>query len=105
MDRTLRSTLSIGTVCRYAKGELMLNTLYAALIAACLYLGYMQFALWVVIPLGAAAVFLFFLSNRAAFEVGMRERGAIYFLIILAGNIILCGAVFAIGWVASTFLS
>lgn len=83
----------------------MLNTLYAALIAACLYLGYAQFALWVVIPLGAAAVFLFFLSNRAAFEVGMRERGAVYFLIILTGNIVLCAGALAIGWVASTLLS
>ncbi|MCX5579461.1 hypothetical protein [Kaistia terrae] len=83
----------------------MLNTLYAALIAACLYLGYVQFALWVLVPLGALAVLLFFFSNRAAFEVGMRERGPIYFLIILTGNIILCGAAFAIGWVASTFLS
>lgn len=83
----------------------MLNTLYAALIAACLYAGYVQFAFWILVPLAAAAVFLFFLSNRAAFENGIRERRAVYFLVILTGNIVLCAGAFAIGWAATTFLS
>jgi hypothetical protein len=80
----------------------MAKLLYWPLIAVCFYTGFRAYSAWAILPLGAAATIAFSIVKPDALKTGVREPGAPYYLLaIFAGNSVITGILFGIGWLAA----
>jgi hypothetical protein len=83
----------------------MANLLYWLLIVTCFCSGFRGYPVWMVLLLGVIAAVTYLIDRPSAFEIGMKERGAAYPLIIVAASVPPAGILFALGWLAGRALS
>ncbi|MCA6120229.1 MULTISPECIES: hypothetical protein [Bradyrhizobium] len=83
----------------------MANLLYWLLIAICFCSGFFGYPVWTILLLGVVAAVTYLIDRQGAFEIGMKEWGAAYPLMIVAASALPAGILFAIGWLASRALS
>ena len=83
----------------------MTNLLYWLLIVTCFCVGFRGYPVWAILFLGIAAAIAFFIDRPRAFEIGMRERGIVYPLMIVAASSLPAGILFLVGWLAGRAVS
>jgi hypothetical protein len=76
----------------------MVNLLYWPLIAAGLYTGFYDYPLWTILALGAGSAIAYFIVKPGTLQIGLRERGLVYLLVMVAGSSAVMSIFFGVGW-------
>jgi hypothetical protein len=83
----------------------MTNLLYWLLIITSFCAGFRGYPVWTILLLGMAAAAAYFIDRPRAFEIGMRERGVVYPLMMVAASSLPAGILFLVGWLAGRAVS
>jgi hypothetical protein len=83
----------------------MANLLYWLLIVIGFNSGFRGYPIWTILALGVVAAFTYLIDRPSAFEIGMKEWGVAYPLIIVVASLPPAGILFEFGWLAGRALS
>ena len=83
----------------------MTNLLYWHLIMICFCAGLRGYPVWTILLLGIAITIAYFIDRPRALEIGMRECGVVYPLMIVAANSLPAGILFLVGSLAGPAVS
>lgn len=83
----------------------MANLLYWLLIVICLCSGFLGYPLWTILLLGVVAAITYLIDRQHGLELGVKEWGPTYPLVVAAASVPPAGILFAIGWFARRVLS
>ena len=78
----------------------MANLLYWLLIVTSFSCGFRGYPAWTILLLGVAAAVTYLIDRPTALEIGTKERGAAYPLMIAAASVLPAGVLFAFGALA-----
>jgi hypothetical protein len=75
----------------------MANLLYWLLIVTSFGFGFRGYPVWTILLLGVVAAVTYLIERPAALEIGTKERGAAYPLMIAAASVLPAAVLFAFG--------
>jgi hypothetical protein len=78
----------------------MANLLYWLLLITCFSSGFRGYPVWTILLLGVVAAVAYLIERPSAFEIGTKERGVVYPLMIVAASVLPIGVLFALGALA-----